>query len=539
MRFLVGIIALLLILVLVGGGCMFVRMRGPFHSYELDVLLPADPAAQAAAGPLEVGVAMHEVTPDMSKYDTWTDVNDNSKFDPDVDTYEDRNGNGRFDGVWLAGFGTNRPAKGIHDPLWARAIAMRNNGVTVAMVTVDSIGLFHNTTIRIRKAVEATHDVDHVVVSATHNHEVPDTMKIWSFWKRIGGLDIPVFGFDEAYLAFLEERTAAAVKDAVDNLAPANMYAATLDLPEKGFVRDSRKPHCIDNNVYLWRFTEPETDTTIATFVNWGNHPETLGSKNSLVTSDFVHYLREGVEKGVSDPNGAPGVGGMCLYFQGMVGGLMTQLGVAVPHRSGEEVFEANSFEKAQALGENVALAVNNALRDPQLVWQNENPYLAVGARTMIAPAEGHYKWAIMLGLLHEGYYLGRGAKTEVNVLHIGDVRVLTVPGEVYPEIVKGPVEARPGRDFDIEPVEEPPLYDIMDGKQNLCIGLANDEIGYILPKSQWDAEPPWTYGNDDQYGEGNSPGPDVGPALHATASKLIRDMEERYGTAENLVRAQ
>ena len=69
------------------------------------------------------------------------------------DTYTDKNGNGTFDFVWVAGFGNNRPAKGVHDPLWARAIAFRNNGVTVVMVSLDSIGIFHEKFIEVRKMI--------------------------------------------------------------------------------------------------------------------------------------------------------------------------------------------------------------------------------------------------------------------------------------------------------------------------------------------------------------------------------------------------
>ena len=46
-----------------------------------------------------------------------------------------------------------------------------------------------------------------------------------------------------------------------------------------------------------------------------------------------------------------------------------------------------------------------------------------------------------------------------------------------------------------------------------MIIGLGNDEIGYIMPKRQWDAKAPFCYGRKkDQYGEENSVGPDTGP---------------------------
>jgi hypothetical protein len=521
----IGIAAIGVIMAVV----LFFRMRGPHHNYELDRFLPEDVAA-AEPGKLEVGVAKRDITPVMELYDPWIDVNENGKYDPGVDTYEDRNNNGKFDGIWIAGFGTNRPAKGINDPQWTRAIAMRNNGVTVVMVTIDAIGIYHNEFITIRKALDPALGIDHVMFSSTHCHEVVDTMKIWSFWKRIKGLDVPGFGFDRTHLDFILEQTVEAVEEAVSELAPCDMYCAQVKVGPEGFVSDTRKPIVMDENMYLMRFNRPGTADTIATVVNWGNHPETLGGSNSILSSDFAHYLREGIEDGVPDPNGMEGIGGMCLYFQGMVGGLMCPLRITVPHRDGQQEFKEASFEKTESLGYNTALVALKTL-ESDAAWKNENPLLAVDARTCKSPMEGHFKYAIMLGLIHEGYYWGGKAKTEINVIRIGDVLILTAPGELYPEVVEGGVEAKPGRDFMIPPAEVPPLRHVMreEARMAFVVGLANDEIGYMIPKSQWDVEAPFVYNGKDQYGEQNSGGPDVARIYHLHALDMLKKMNETF----------
>jgi len=508
---------------LLGGVCLvllcvlFALRRGPYHRYELDLLLtgPAD----AEPGLIEVGVAKRDITPDFDAYDAWTDVDGDNEYDADVDTFEDRNGNGRFDGIWLAGFGNTRPAKGVHDAPWVRALALRNNGVTVVLVTIDSIGIFHNNYITIRKSIDPGLGIDHVLFSATHSHEVPDTMKIWSG-------PIPIWGYQPQYMERIQQFTKEAIEEAAAALAPAELYCAQVEIAPPGFVRDSRKPEVIDPRMSLLRFARPGTDETIATFVNWGNHPETLGSDNPLITSDFPHYLREGVEQGVPDPRGVAGLGGMCLYFQGQVGGLMTQLRMAVPHRDGETMYAEAGFEKAQALGENLAIAACKALRG-EAAWKCEAPRLALAAETIKIKVSGQFKLPMMLGLIHEGYYWGGRVKTELNVLRVGDALMLSVPCEIYPEIVEGGIVALEGRDYPIDPIEVPPLRVTMEAKARmaLVIGLANDEIGYVIPKSQWDAKAPFVYDGKDQYGEENSGGPDVGPAIHRASLALLERM--------------
>jgi hypothetical protein len=66
-----------------------------------------------------------------------------------------------------------------------------------------------------------------------------------------------------------------------------------------------------------------------------------------------------------------------------------------------------------------------------------------------------------------------------------------------------------------------------MKGKLNMMIGLANDEIGYIIPRTQWDVKKPYAYGRTKapQYGEQNSPGPDIAPAIHREAIALLKEL--------------
>lgn len=516
-----------MILILLGAIWFRGRLKGPYPDYELDLMAPEKAAMATAPEGLQVGVGMEEISPDFAQYDDWVDVNENSKYDKGTDTFTDRNGNGNFDAVWMAGFNSNRPAKGVNDTPWTRAIALRNNGVTLVLVTIDSVGIFQNDFIAVRESVSKDLGINHILFSSSHTHESADTMKIWSG-------PTPIFGYDERYMDMVRDKTRAAVERAVLSMRPAEMDCTTVEIAPEGFVDDSRKPVVMDNTMYLMRFTKKGSDDTIATFVNWGNHPEALGGKNGMITSDFPHWLREGVEKGVPAPNGVEGFGGMCLFFQGQVGGLMTQLHTTVPHRDGQQSFSEASFEKAQALGENLAIVACNALRSDR-VWKNENPRLAVSARTIRVPVTGAYKYAMMFGLIHEGYKIFQGARTELNVIRIGGVLLLSVPGEIYPEIVEGGVEALPGRDYEIEPVEVPPLRDEMERKARmaLVIGLANDQIGYMVPKTQWDVKAPYIYDGEAQYGEENSGGPDVAPTIHRESLKLLEEMNGAFPEPE------
>lgn len=519
--------SLIVLVVLAVAMAIFVRFRmhGPYRDYRVDIaFISENNATPDVERLIQAGVAKRDITPDLSRYDGWTDADGNSKFEPEKgDTYEDRNANGDFDFVWLAGFDSNRPAQGVNDPLWSRAIALRHGGRTVVLVTIDSIGLTHERFIRIRKEIDHhAHGIDHIVFSCTHTHNSPDTMGIWSYHR------LP-WRFDERYLDLVVSATKEAVLEAVRRLEPVEISYAKIDVSPESFVRDSRLPEVYDRQLGVIHFQRRALDEssreTLATLVSWGNHPEAMGSKNPLVSSDFVHYWRDGVENGVGDPGGRPGLGGLCLYFQGPVGGLMTPLGLTVPDKDGHTKHSENGIGKTKALGENLALLTLKVLAEGQTQPLKEHR-LALRARTVFVPIEGTYKYPVMLGLIHPGWYDGK-AKTEVSALRLGEIEILTVPGEIYPEIVDGGIETPEGNDFALgAPREVPPLREEMGGALNLVVNLANDEVGYIIPKSQWDAEPPFTYGRDSApYGEVTSGGPNLGVVLHGESLAVLRDL--------------
>ncbi len=487
------------------------RSRGPYRSYRVDLAVAAGDSA-GAAPPLLAGAAVRDITPHLEDYDSWTDANGDGLFDPaQGDTCRDDNHNGRCDLVWLAGFAPNRPAQGINDPLTARALVLRQGGVSVALVAIDAIGLTHENVIALRQSIDqAALGLTHVLVAATHTHDAPDTLGLWSN-GRLGPL---LTDFDQGYLDRVLTGARDAVLEALAHLTPAELQATSATLPSEGFVRDSRPPIVYDHTLAAARFVAHDSGETIATLVSWGNHPEALGAHGRLISADYPHYWREGVERGLPPPNGCVGLGGVCLFFVGPIGGLMTPSGVTVPERDGQGVVSEDGVNKARALGERLSHRTVQLLTDPSL-RPEASPRLALVARTVFVPIEGVFRWPIILGLIHPGWFSGR-ARTEIDALRLGELEILAVPGELYPEISEGGVESPPGADFPGPPREVPPLRSQMRGSVRMIFGLANDELGYLIPRTEWDTRPPFAYGRDQTpYGEIVSGGPGVAEVVH------------------------
>jgi hypothetical protein len=74
--------------------------------------------------------------------------------------------------------------------------------------------------------------------------------------------------------------------------------------------------------------------------------------------------------------------------------------------------------------------------------------------------------------------------------------------------------------------VEVPPIRQLMPGKIKFVFGLANDEIGYIIPKSEWDRKSPYLYGaTKAPYGEINSAGSDTAAKIHSSVRDLCHSL--------------
>ncbi len=116
--------------------------------------------------------------------------------------------------------------------------------------------------------------------------------------------------------------------------------------------------------------------------------------------------------------------------------------------------------------------------------------------------------------------------RSEINLLIIGPAWFLTLPGEIYPEIVNGGIVNPEGADYPGKPLEVSPVREQMRGEYNFIVGLANDYIGYFIPKTQWDKQRPYAYeeNKDPGGGESGSAGPDAAYTVFIEIRRIIEE---------------
>jgi hypothetical protein len=420
--------------------------------------------------------------------------------------------------VYIAGFGHDRKATKVHDPIMARAVVLSDGKQKVALVSVDVVGLFNAVAESVRKQLDG---FAYVCVSSTHNHEGPDTLGLW-------GSSPFTSGVNKDYMTELKAGIVKAVKDADTGRKSATAKIGTANAPD--LLHDGREPDVKHDELIAIRFEEAG-GKPVGVLVQWNCHPETMNSKNTELTADYVATTVAELKKSQGCP---------VAYFTGTVGGLMTTLHVPLKGPDGKEMKDG-TWEKTEEYGRRLARVADDALKAAKPVTLT--PFEARRREVHIPVANELYKLGWRVGVLDRTFYVWEkdphparpvetkdltkpGAiKTEIGYLKLGDVDVAVIPGEIYPELVLGKVQdpADPGADFKDAPVE-PSIYGQMTGKYKMLIGLGNDEIGYILPKRQWDAKAPYCYGRKkDQYGEENSVGPEAGPVLCKAFAELVK----------------
>ncbi len=466
---------------------------------------------------------------------------------PDPDGTE---GNGKFEAIWMGGFSNNHPLQGKHDDTWARALVLKTGDVTVAIVSVDLVGFFYDDIEKVRelvrKRLKDQSELDYILVSSTHTHEGPDVMGQWGPTNKNG---IPnKTGVDPEYLKELIEKIAQAILQAKNSLQPAKAEVGYIRTGVDGLVRDSRDPFIIDDSLYALRLTDLK-GKTIATLINWGNHPESLSDTNNYLSSDFPHYVREGIEKGIPAGKSNPqykGLGGIAIFLQGAVGCLMTPLGVSVPDLDGNKQSRSN-WDKAKALGYQIALKAFEALKKSEPL---KEPAISLWAKTLKLPIENKkFHYAFLLKLMSRKAYdydpkqpFREGnfpkVKTEISLIKIGPVSLFTMPGELDPQVLVGgydgsysyghplikPTNPNPP---DLKKAPKGPyLKELIPGKFKIFAGLAHDELGYIVVPWNFKVDPTMPYFKQppgDHYEETNSLGPKTLPLLIKAYSELLK----------------
>lgn len=435
--------------------------------------------------------------------------------------------------VFLAGFrpyypggvAKNRPMKGIHDPIYARAIAVEGaNGVTTLLMSVDLPGLSWKYINPVRRRLEKELGVPaaRIIIASAHIHSAPDGVGYWvtnlkdhnkwytdrlKEWMFQAGAQAirtlqPAWMkvVTTTHLACRDARTGA-LKRGPDCHFPATHdgYAAPggdrFDLPL--IQVDKRDPIVGNTTITAAQFGSLATGETITTLINWHNHPEMAGSENLLLSSDFIHYLRQLVEKRL---------GGKAVYFTGTLGCQIGTNGDAPAPLWNEDMTRTpgpelvhGGWEKIRSVGYEIGHEAVVALQAAPAVSATEvnvsvaTSTIAIRVDNFLHNSFTGSAWTFdvekpdrMIKDDHACNSRWGCVKTDFSVVTIGELGIVTAPGEIDPAYYWG----RPASVADYGSHGKwsfpamPGWERYVPGRHHAVFGEANSYLSYLLPES-------------------------------------------------------
>lgn len=415
---------------------------------------------------------------------------------------------------YKGGYDINLQLSECVDDLKVRVIALDDGsgrGVTIFAV-VDCLGLANDDVRNIRAAVSSALaktnvKITSINVSATHVHSGIDTQGIYTdtyshvfqnlaaAFFEVEKLCDPV---DTKLLKTITDQTAACAKEAVETMTTGTLTFAKTDISD--YVRDRTAPQIMIDYMYRLMFT-PDNGGKGTVIANFGCHPETIGYGTKVISSDFVYYTEEVVNK----------AGYNFIYIQGAVGTYTESQGkssdglsldrIQATKRYGEEIGYillsiGKTEEEIKSSGiidtAREALAENNSDYTPwyeggfEAEIKTVEPILNVKLVEYLAPVEnGVYKTFGKLSLANNVMYEDKDgnivASTEIGYMELGtDIKIILCPGETYAELILGGENMK---DFSLKSA-----YEIMADKDDeiLVFDLVNDALGYIMPDNDF-----------------------------------------------------
>lgn len=253
-------------------------------------------------------------------------------------------------GTPMSGYFEPRYAKGIHDDLFATAVAFDDGENRVVLITLDLCGLKDQQWVNDCKKLISEYcsiSTEAVMINCSHTHTGPIVG-----YDKISGTDSNKV-YDRFLMYSLRDMTLKALED----VSEARFYVADNICKDVAFCRIFRmKDGTVKTNPGIGNpeidhaIAEPNENVTLIKIerensnniliVNFGVHADTIGG--DIISADFPGVLRETIESVFPDT--------VCLFLQGCEGDLNH---VDVRWRS-----YCKGFYQAQYMGRRLAGAV-------------------------------------------------------------------------------------------------------------------------------------------------------------------------------------
>jgi len=372
----------------------------------------------------------------------------------------------------LGGYGDrmNKPAEGIHDRVFGKALVLSDGTKRFVLVTADVLGFPP----AIKPAVMAKlADTDlkpeQVMLLPSHSHASIEVNSINP--KNV--LKIPQIGlFQKELYDLTVDNLVKVIRDALGERVPVTV--GTTSIPLEGWNRNRREGNeAVDNELTLTRIDKMDGEP-FAVLVNWTAHPTFLQAEDMLFSGGWPGQMQRMLTSLI-------GRGVTVMYYNGAQG---DQAPIARPDPAKSALTTTaaatpiSNWERAEQYGRELAI----------IVWRQWEKTRTAGSAVLDYRIE---EVVLPQPTVHPDFMKTGGAeyglspeimgpiltallprKTTIGYFRLGDLLIVGIPGEMSAELglqVKQKVRGATGI------------------KHTVIGGLANEWVSYILSAEEYD----------------------------------------------------
>ena len=409
---------------------------------------------------------------------------------------------------YIAGYNNGWEPAGVLDLCNAQAIWMDAGAGGILLIGVDCVGLANPVVEEIRSRLgELCEETGCTAVNvyATHDHAGVDTLGLWG--------PTMVDGKNDEYMENVINAAVTAAYEAADNRTEGKLYYGSVDTePLVPMLRDSRYPLIYDAYLHQLRFEPIDNSKEGIRMYIYGAHAEALRGSNAKISRDFPGVMCDMIEEETGDH---------AMFMPGAIGGLIMTKEFTV-------FAEENMLVTARKMV-SFALSIEEE--------EEISPNLQYARTEFEIPMDNTgYLFYKFLGILENEISKGDSATgymliSEMTVLQMGELLFALIPGEIFPELVWGGEAAQHNPEGEnpaaLAEIAAEAGYDRL-----LVIGLANDELGYIVPPSDFllNEDVPYLLKTMDDLGENhyeetNSVGPECAIVIAEIFEQLVNSL--------------
>lgn len=358
----------------------------------------------------------------------------------------------------LGGYGErmNRPAEGVHDRIYAKALVIRDGERKFVLVTADLLGFPPPVKPALVAALAAQGwKSEQILLLPSHSHTSIEMNAI----NPLNTFAVPQIGiFSPRVYEFFMERLVRVIQDADKQLVPVSVgtTAATLE----GWNRNRRGGAVTDKQLTVTRVDTRE-GKPLAVLVNFTAHPTFMSGEDMWFSGDWPGHLQRTVESLV-------GEGVTAMYYNGAEGDQAPQ---------GRPDAGESRWERAERYGRDLGIVCYKQ-------WQQTRPHADVEFKfhlhTFPLPERtwhpdfmktGGAEYGLSEELFKQMLPKMFPANGESVSLRLGDLLIVGIPGEMAAAL---------GLKIKSEAAR------ITGAKYPTIGGLADVWISYMLPAEEY-----------------------------------------------------